>query len=162
MLQAAPEFCFSVYPATERTNLQWLVNTGSHSERMLQGKDDVNSIVRVPVCCLRVEKEEGGELPPPDLGTTEESDKISARRQITSSSLWRLFVFSEILTCKDWQINSNFRETSKYLSPYFYFWNPEEVHVLPAYCTRCCKGCGQREDQYSCRCRKIDMLMRPA
>lgn len=142
--------------------MQRLVSTGSHSERMLQGKDDVNSIVRVSVCCLGVEKEKGGELPLPDLGTIGESDRISARRQITSSSLWRLFVFSEILTCKDWQINSNFRQTSKYLFPYFYFWNPEVVQVLLAYCTRCCEQCGQREDQDSCRCRKIDMLMRPA
>lgn len=93
---------------------------------MLQGKDDVNSMGRVPVCCLRVEKEEGGELPPPDLGTTGESDRISARRQITSTSLRRLLVFSEILTCKNWKINSNPRETPESLVFLLFFFGTQK------------------------------------
>lgn len=88
---------------------------------MPQGKDDVNSMGRVPVSCLGIEKEEGGELPPRDLGTTGESDKISARRQITSTNLQRLFVFSEILACKNWKINSKPRETPKSLIFLFFF-----------------------------------------
>lgn len=67
------------------------------------------------MCCLGIEKEEGGELPPWDLGTTGESDKNSARRQITSTNLQSLFVFSEILACKNWKINSKPRETPKSL-----------------------------------------------
>lgn len=94
----------------------------SGSEMVLQRKGDAHPVGRVPECCLEGRKEEGEELSPPDLRTTGGADRISARRQITSRSLWRLFVFSEILTCKNRQINSSFRETTESIfSSYFFF-----------------------------------------
>lgn len=130
---------------------------------ILQGKDYVNSMGRVSACCLGVKKEEGGELPLPDLRTTGEADRISARRQITSRSLWRLFVFSEILTCKNWQINSNFRETKESLASSFFFRTQKKQPCRS--CLITVPGAARmpaKEDQDSCRYRKNDMLMWPA
>lgn len=136
---------------------------------ILWRKDDGNSVGRVSACCSGVKKEEGGELPPPDLRSTGEADRISARRKITSRSLWRMFVFSENLTCKNWQINSNFTETKEslffliFLNFFFFLEARRGSHAGLAWLLcQVLQGCLQREGQDPCRHWENDTLLWPA